>query len=125
MAQLSSFHPSVRSMSQHGCCHGVEGPLLQWGKPSRTRSIGDLDHLQRVIEACKLHMRGALRELMRQAEHRPLLLSYSGDATPLGSRRHVATKSGDSSITRIIRRSDKFYVHNLSAMHIGGFSAHA
>ena len=120
MAQLLSFHFLVRSMSQHGCDHGVEESLLQWGKPSRTHSPGDLEHLQRVIEACKLHMRGALRELMRQAEHRPLLLSYSGDGTPLGSRRCVTTKSGDSSITRNTRRSDEYYVHNLIAMYRDG-----
>lgn len=95
---------------------GVGRSLITWGKPSRPHCGGELEVLQRIVEACRSRMHSELRALIRDNAGQPLLLSYSGDGTPLTCRKTVSSGAGALQVTRHTKKSEEYYVHHIIGM---------
>ena len=62
-----------------------------------------------------------MNHLISEVGERCLLLSYSGDGTPITTRAHVTLSSGSETIRRAGRAAGEYYVHNVFAVAFDAF----
>lgn len=72
--------------------------------------------LRRLCEAGKRSMWNEFIDHFRKAADRPLLLSYSGDGTPVQTKVNFSFGSGESMVRRSGYSTKEYYVHNCFAM---------
>ena len=93
----------------------IEWVLRAWTKPSADHH-NNLSLLARTVEVCKSFLRCCMEDFIRSCGDRPLLLSYAGDGTVIGTRCNVMASSGDQSIKRSGKGSHEYYVHHCFAV---------
>ena len=105
-------------MDASACACPVHQLLQTWRSPVRPHTARELVDIQRLAEAVKLLLQNKLCSLIREADHKPLLLSYTGDSTPVRTRVQGAFRSGRKRCRRSGYATKEYYVQNQFALFI-------
>ena len=95
--------------SPPGAFH-VQSRLEWWCKPSRHHTSEDLAELSKLTEVVKRYMQNRGESLIRELGERPLLISGSGDGTPIKNTEQFRLQSQDCTVKRSGKASFEFYV---------------
>ena len=66
---------------------------------SRASSKADLRNLQKLCEVVKSYMVSKAHQLVAEAGHMPVLVTYASDGTPLRVRQRMVLNAGVGSVT--------------------------
>ena len=87
--------------------------LAAWSKPSRVHSKDELPHLAKIGEVCKAFLHQNANAFVARLGDRSLLMTYSGDGTPISTRVNIFASSSSNTILRAGKQSAEYYVHNV------------
>ena len=94
--------------------------LSHWGRPSPSHTPAALARVAQVLEARKAFQRDDFEAFIANVGDGALLLSYSGDGTPIWSLKQTRTESGSHSLTQVGSRTAEWFVHNCFAVSHSG-----
>ena len=87
--------------------------LLQLAQPSRVLTRNEGREVDALCEAGKAHLQRAARNLVAGAGGRPVLVSYSGDGTPILCKKRWSARVAERVYRRSGGHADEYYVEKL------------
>ena len=93
----------------------------QFARPSKATSPQDISALRALLEVTKVQLGLGLTALVKEAAHRPLLISYASDCTPtVSTHRNSFQLPGHKAVKRSGRGCDEYLVQVLFAAYLCG-----
>ena len=87
--------------------------LAAWSKPSRVHSKDELPHFAKIGKVCKAFLHQNAHAFVARLGDRSLLMTYSGDGTPISTRVNIFASSSSNTILRAGKQSAEYYVLTL------------
>ena len=90
--------------------------VRQWSRISTCHSKDDLRVLAVLVESGKAFLKRRAESFIKALDDRPLLMSYSGDGTPIKTKTSASFSSDGTTVIRCGSGSQEYYVHNCFLM---------
>jgi len=112
------------SMAEPQAVVDVLGCLQKWRSPTLSHTDSELLSIFSLAEAVKAHLKTKFIRAIQEAEHRPLLCSYSGDGTPVQTKVTKSVAHGSKRCRRAGYTTHEYFVQNLFLLFFVGTTAH-